>query len=322
MKYHLLTVLVLSSFVGQVLCSEKEDGIITFKAHVGRLNTNPLRYCDKKYIDFLNTDYGIQCDYNEPFLMIYFPWHRGRNDRWASEEEQNLRKIVEAITFVPYKYFMNDNADPRNSNVCFKKHNVELLSCSKQFAGMENGFRIQLNSDFAEMDPKNLLHQFKEVPRCEPGHVEGGLLIVVSTEDLEKELCDAGIICKVGHDYGYGHDQQKYEQGRNSYFGDEVIKKIEAKNQEISTIGQKIQEMNSMFHNIATMLDEQAVMVDDIKKNMQPMLSKLKQNQRQQESVQQPESSYSRIKKLFFIGGSIAAIIAYFWYQKFYATAH
>jgi hypothetical protein len=208
----------LLSFVGPVFGSEKNDEITIFKANIGTLNANPLRYCDKEYIDFLNNHYDMQCKYNEPFLRVYHPWVR--------EEQQDLQNtLVKPITFVPFRYFMNDNTDPRNSNVCFKKRGAELLSCSRLFIVTKNKFQIKLTSDFGEMDPKALLEQFKKTPRCEPGNIyneKGRLLVFIDTEDLEKELCEAGIIRSVGKFYGYGHLSQLYEQWINGYFGDEI----------------------------------------------------------------------------------------------------
>ncbi len=231
MKNVLLKLLVLSGCVGQVFGSEKNDEIVIFDAHVGRLTYNPLRYCDKKYIDFLNNEYGIQCQQNEPFLMIYYQWTRGEKSRWASEEEQSLQKFLDPITLVPYRYFMKDNIDPRKSNVSFKERHDELLSCSKQFEGMENGFKIQLNTSFDKMDPQVFLNQFKEMPCCEPGHIENEgsvVLTIVPTKDLEKELCDAGIICKRELREAGTHKEhlQEYAQGINGYFGKEVKEEI------------------------------------------------------------------------------------------------
>lgn len=226
---NMLVMLVLGGCFGSVLGSEKNDERIVFKANVGTLTYNPLRYCDKKYIGILNNIYGIQCQQNEPFLMIYYPWTRGVTERYISKEEQDLRDIVESITLVPYRYFMNDSTEPRDSNE-FKKCGNILLSCSKQFTNMKNGFQIQLGSYFGEMNPQALLNQFKKTPQCEPGCIlneKVRLLVFVDTTKLEEELCEAGIIRKVGPDYGYGHGKQRYEQGINGYFGDEI--KLEQK---------------------------------------------------------------------------------------------
>jgi hypothetical protein len=258
MKRAFLILFMFGGYFSQVLGSEKNDEITVFKADVGRLNLNPLRYCDKQYIDFLNNHYGMQCKYNEPFLRVY---HKS-----VPEERQSLQKeLVEPITFVPFRYFMKDDRDSKSS-VAFKQHNSILLSCSRLFTVTKNRFQIQLKSDFGEMNPQHLLEQFKKTPRCEPGHIldeKGKLLVFVDTTELNKELCREDIVRPVGEFYGYACGKQQYEQWINGYFGDEI--KTEQK------------------------VKEQALF-------------------------------YSRIKKLLCCS-SLAAIIMYTLYQKFYATA-
>lgn len=256
--------LVLGGCIGQVLGSEKNDEIITFKANVGTLNDNPLRYCDSTYVDFLRNDYGIQCKYNEPFLMIHFSlWTRGIKASYISTEEQALREVVEPITFVPYRYFIKNDTDPKADGVSFKQQNDILLSFSK-LVNTDRKFQMQLDSDFEDFDPHVLLKQFKENPRCEPGNIlneRGSLLAYVDTTKVEKELCDAGIILLVVKN-SYKDGKPQYEQWVNGYFGDEIRTEIK--------------EKVALF--------------------------------------------YSRLKTLFF-GGSIAAILAYVFISKFYATA-
>ncbi|HEX4069247.1 MAG TPA: hypothetical protein VHX42_04060 [Candidatus Babeliales bacterium] len=255
MKYF-LNILFLMSFAGSVVGSEKRNEIIVFKANVGTLNANPLRYCDKKYIDFLNDQYGMQCKYNEPFLRVFHP-----TIPQETQEFHLKKEFIEQITFVPYKCFMYNDKDPRESDR-FKQSGTVLLSFFKEVQNENRQIQIQLTSDFETMKPKILLQQFKEMPQCNPGNIfneNGDLLVFVDTTDLEKELCEADIVQKVGRDYGYGHGKQKYEQWVNGYFGEEI----------------KAKQRAALF--------------------------------------------YSRLKKL--CGFSIAAIIAYLVYQKFYATA-
>lgn len=236
MIHMLLIVFGLSSLIAPVFGSEKGDEITIFRADVGTLNHNPLRYCDREYVDFLKNIYGISCEYNEPFLWV--------NHRPVSEERQSLRKeLVERITFVPFRYFMKDDNDPRDS-VSFKQSNNILLSCSKLFTTTKNKFQIQLVSDFGDKNPQDLLEQFKEIPRCALGNCfneEGSMLMFVDETDVEKELCDADIISKKeglsyfetvkGKNMTKTVLRHKYRQGPNGYFGEAVKAEQKVKEQ-------------------------------------------------------------------------------------------
>jgi len=113
-------------------------------------------------------------------LRVYYPR--------VPEEQQDLQNtLVKPITFVPFRYLMNDNTDPRNSNVCFKKPGAELLSCSRLFIVTKNKFQIKLTSDFGDVNPQDLLQKFKKQPKCEPGNIVNErvkLLVFVDTTDL------------------------------------------------------------------------------------------------------------------------------------------
>jgi hypothetical protein len=220
MKNLLLMMVVVSSFVGQLFCSEKNDEVIVFRANITELWNNPLRYCEEEYVDFLNNHCGIQCTYNEPFVGVSY-WQNSQNE------------LIERITFIPLRYFMQDDKDPRES-VNFKKLDSILLSRSRQDTA-EKKFRIELGTDFNNAKPQDMLNEFKEKPQCAQGNnfdKKGNLLAYMDVDAVEDELCKKMIICKNENEGYFVEIEEKnikgrcwkhiYVQGPNGYFGEEI----------------------------------------------------------------------------------------------------
>ncbi len=226
MKNILFAIAVLGGYVGLAMGSEKDDGVIVFKAAITALQNNPLRYCQKEYIDFLNKDYGIQCAYNEPLIGV-------------SYQQNSQSKLIERITFIPFKYFLDNSGKQQNNSSSFKQCDVELLSCSNQSAEEKNKFRIVLGTDFNNKTPQDLLNEFKEIPQCALGSYFDKKSDMLSWRDpyeVEKELCSDDVIRQIEGKGGWekiewAHGKMerfrhKYAQGINGYFGEEVKEKI------------------------------------------------------------------------------------------------
>ena len=217
MKYYFLIILFLMSFAGSVLGSEKNDGVIILRVPV-RLIDNPLLYCNKKYVDFLNTTYDMQCKYNEPFISM----------KYSGYPYDLLKKI--SVWCLPLRYFVEDNNSSQNG-YSLKKPGSILFSGS--IKSTQNKFQICLGSCCDKMGYQFLLNQFKVKPRfiiigpdCE--------LLSYQHEyaDAVDQLCQAGKIRKVGNNYGYRDHRQQYKHGINGYFAENIEtknKKIEKK---------------------------------------------------------------------------------------------
>ncbi len=223
---NLLVFLFMSGFVGQVFGSEKSEEIIVFKAALTEFWNNPLRYCEKEYVDFLNNNYGIECAYNEPFIGV-------------SYQQNSQNELIQRITFIPFKCFIDNSIKQHNNISSFKQFDAELLSCSNQGVAEKNKFRIELVTDFAKTTPQDLLNEFKERPQCALGNCFNKLNDIAAWMDIsevEKELCNAGIICKRGGVGGFIKFESQngmarrwiheYVQGINGYFGEEVKEEI------------------------------------------------------------------------------------------------
>lgn len=225
MKNVLLILLVMSS-VGQTFGSEKIDEVIVLKAMIPVLQNDLLRYCEKEYIDFLNNDYGIRCDYNEPLIRVSY-----------NDNSQN--KVIVPITFIPFKYFLDNSSKQHNNIGSFKQPDAELLSCSNQCKEETNRFRIELVTDFGNKTPQELLSEFRKKPQCAVGSSvdkKDNRLSWGDPYEVEKELCDVGIIYQLEGQSNWetiklpnltmSRFRHKYVQGIKGYFGEEVEEEI------------------------------------------------------------------------------------------------
>lgn len=232
MRYLSFAIAVLYS--GAVFSSEilQDNKDMIFYVNVGTLDSNPLRYCNKNYIDSLKKTYHLPVDYNEPFLMVF---HRS----W----DENVKKQgINRITLMPFKCFVvGENL--KENNISFKQKDDILFSFSQLVGQQKQQIQIKLDSNFGGGDPKELLKQFKMQPQCISGDIldkRGDKSAFVETDETEKELCDAGFISRA-EGQGYFVQQETktikgvwwkhtYAQGINGYFGDEI--RTEQKNEE------------------------------------------------------------------------------------------
>lgn len=218
-----LVIFTLLNFGGTVFGSEQPDDKIMITVNVGTLKSNPLLYCDKKYIDSINTEYGITCQYNEPFLPIYDCHSKDKriinirfkeligkgviDDEKDPEKKAALVKKfdeyleqlkidpvrngifdtfeqLKCVTHLPFRFFLI------NSKLAFKQKNERLFSFSREIENKKYLFGVQSTVDFGDCSPNTLFEPFKENPQCTIG---GDRLAYVDTAPLEKELLVNGI---------------------------------------------------------------------------------------------------------------------------------
>ena len=104
-----------------------------------------------------------------------------------------------------------------NDKSHFKVPGDELFSFVKNIEGEDITFIVILESFFGDRNPQDDIDEFRKVALC--------------PFDDEEELCNAGIICRkelreAGARKSGGDSKQKYAQGINGYFGEEVKEEI------------------------------------------------------------------------------------------------
>ena len=170
-----------------------------------------LCYSDKKYIDSLKQNYGVECNYNEPLIRM-------RGTSQGSQKLQNLKEqFIDPLTLVPARCFIVGDAIKKDGNV-FKPKNATLFLFSVE--GEKKPIHIKLDTDLVDLVSINkdrnvgnfeeLMERFKTTFLWiyEPGGKKK--VTVEEYADLKKELIEAKIITS----------DEKH--GPNSYFAEEI----------------------------------------------------------------------------------------------------
>jgi len=231
MVHIFLIFFVLLNCIAPIYGSEHNKKLIIFTVNVGSLTSGSLNYCNKKYIDLIRKEYGVECKDNDPFIAV--SEYRSVDQRTETfEYRKSTLKLLETfdqaiynqqtailetdfldlnsecssisrisqklkeVTLLPFNLFYY-----RDSNkLTFKKEDSVLLSFKKNIKNIEYEFEIRLKTDFDNYNPRNFLNNFKKSPNWLCGGSNG---------DNQKpgfidEFFNNGILAKKGEDIVHG----------------------------------------------------------------------------------------------------------------------
>ena len=241
MRNIFLGMFVLSNFVASIFAGEinKKQVEILVRVNPGAME---LHYANEDSIDKCHK-FNIAAQYNSPCfigcnyrsLNISDPDEIASSlsivkdmvscDKWAEispndvedikQKIQNDPKMIEmnkilkdlnnhySSRAIPWQCFVNSN-----DNFRYKSVGDVLFSFNRNIEKEDITFMVILETIFKDRNPQDDIDLFRKKALCPLGY--------------ERELCEKGIMRKVGQDYGFDDYKQQYEHWLNSYFGDEI----------------------------------------------------------------------------------------------------
>jgi hypothetical protein len=296
MKYRFLTVLFLISFMPSIVGSEQ-----------------PIVVPEQKKYDQLNKPVEIFVHFNSDARDLYYVGEKRM-------EYLKQKPAANSPCFINCEYRSEDlrtNLDDMLDSI-IQSSNMNTEDDYKQYRLLSNSTRLQkITENFKTLHPQNIIPLRYFLTDTEQFKNKGDILFKF-TEKIEKD--EIFFEVKLGEDLSNIDAQKIITQFCNSNAQHITSDRDELQKNAIIDYVQGYRYNSGSFKHGAL---SYKVELDSKKLQEKADASRKKNEEEKKQKEQQAQEKavlYSKIKKTLF-GGSIAAIIAYLLYQKFYNTA-